>query len=143
MCALACKAGSGDPTPTATTPASALVVATTKGPTAVPGGDGICEAQPYAHRCDPACKHAHETAIRSTCAAETNAFTTAVPSQSELGKCLVGCRKPGSDSTCIGAADKAGCECQLACYRSLPAAAIEKAKAAERCYARAILAACG
>jgi hypothetical protein len=99
--------------------------------------------QPYKRRCDAGCKAANAQAVTTTCAAETSAFSSAVPNKLELGKCLVGCRKPGSDSSCVGAADEAACRCQLACYRSLPADVLEKAKAAERCYAKAVTSACG
>jgi hypothetical protein len=87
-------------------------------------------------------KSAHAKAIMGECATETRAFTNAVPNQLELGKCLVGCRKPGIDTSCVGAPDREVCECQLACYRSLPGDAIEKAKSAERCYSKAVAAAC-
>jgi hypothetical protein len=145
---LGCKSSPGDAAPTAASVSGAASTAPSVAAPVAPvapaarGGDGLCDPQPYAHRCDATCKSAHKTAIGSTCASETAAFTKAVPNPADLGRCLVGCRKPGTDSTCVGAADKEGCECQLGCYRVLPRDVLEKAKAAERCYASAIEASC-
>ena len=138
-----CKSAPGDSRPAPAQSAASAVASTVTAVAAPSPGGGICDPQPYPRRCDPACKSAHARALASTCGAQTRAFISAVPDQMELGKCLVGCRKAGTDSTCVGAADKAGCECQLACYRSLPADARDQAEAAERCYAQAIAAACG
>lgn len=149
VAATGCKQGSNDvgaaASATAVTAAAAAVATVAAASTTNASsarGDDMCGKQPLRRRCEAGCKAANAQAVTATCAVETRAFSAAVPDKLELGKCLVGCRKPGSDSSCVGAADEAACRCQLACYRSLPPDALEKAKAAERCYARAVAAAC-
>lgn len=155
VAAIGCKQGSSDApgggaaasaiasSPGAVVAAVTAVAATAAGGASVRSGDDICSTQPLRRRCESECKAANAHAVTVACAAETNAFSAAVPNKAGLGKCLVGCRPPGSDSSCVGAADEAACRCQLGCYRSLPPDVLEKAKAAERCYAKAVAPACG
>jgi hypothetical protein len=131
-------------------PAATAATLASAAPTAAPAAtaaasserEDFCKAQGYKRRCDPGCKAAHAKAVSTTCGKETQAFTAAVPNQAEFGKCLIACRKPTSDGSCVGAPDREGCECQLACYRALPPDAIEKAKVAARCYNREVASAC-
>lgn len=134
-----CTSESSEAKPGASVATSATPNAT---PSATPaGGDDFCKLQPYPKRCDAACKAAFHKAVEGTCAADIKAFTNAT-SDPAFGKCVLACRPPGSDGSCVGAADKAGCECQTKCYRSLPPDALEKAKRAARCYEPQILPAC-
>lgn len=106
--------------------------------------EGTCHV--YPKRCDDACKNAFASTITSTCAREMKAFNAAMLADRALSKqlsaCLLACRKPGDDSSCVGPPDQAGCDCQTACYRNLPAALTEKAKAADACSSKAVAPVC-
>jgi len=138
-----------DDTPTPTAAAAAAASASPAAPVTASATASVsteqadfCKGQGYTRRCEPGCKAAHAKAVTTACANETQAFTAAVPNQLAFGKCLVACRKRTSDGTCVGAPDREGCECQLACYRALPQDAIQKAKIAARCYDREVASAC-
>jgi hypothetical protein len=102
----------------------------------------FCKAQPYKRRCEKACKEAQAKAITTTCKDETSAYKAWSESETKFGKCMLECTKPGGDSTCIGAIDKATCDCQLKCYEALPKDVLERARAAARCYQKETASAC-
>jgi hypothetical protein len=143
--ALPCKGGSdgADAAPTATPTATATATPTATAAataTATATSDSACKV--HKKRCDPACKAAHASAVATTCKAETDAMNKSVPDPLGMGKCLVACRTKGEDTSCVGPPDAAGCACQVECYKKLPGNAVENAKAAGRCYDKAVASAC-
>ena len=107
---------------------------------AIGAEDDLCKGQPYKRRCDQGCKDAQQEAFNKTCKAEAAAFTGS--NDTSFGKCMTACRVPKADSTCVGAVDRASCECQLKCYLALPPIELNLARAAARCYHKQIAAAC-
>src|SRR5689334_20336844 len=71
--------------------------------------EDLCKGQPYARRCDQACKDAQQKAFNKTCAKETAAFSG--HTDAAFGKCMTACRVANADSTCVGAPDRGACDC--------------------------------
>ena len=80
-------------------------------------------------------------ASTETCFEAQKAIFQAIPDVKKATDCLMAC-DTSRGLGCVGPPDQAGCDCQMACYQAMPAAAQEKAKAAADCYEKAVGPAC-
>jgi len=108
-----------------------------------PEREDLCTDEPYAKRCDQACKDASATATKTTCKDEIAAYTDSTSAEkATLTTCLTACKAAGDDATCVQAVSHDACECELTCYKALPPPELKKARAMERCLRKALTDAC-
>ncbi len=137
---LACDKKQPEPAPKAEVSGTTKAAVAPSASASAAAEDDLCQGQPYKRRCEKSCKDAQQEAFKNRCKAEAAAFTGS--NDASFGKCMTDCRDPNADSTCVGAADRKSCECQLKCYLALPALELNLARAAARCYHKEIAAAC-
>ena len=132
---------SATPAATPTAPAVATTAAPAATPSSAPSTKPLEKVCPFPRRCDDACKKAHFTAI-DACSAEWKAIEKSVPKVKEMGECTARCLKTANNAGCVGAANKAECDCTEKCLEVATATERTLGEPYLRCYANAVAAAC-